>query len=51
MNLEYDIKPYKKIDGIYSPKLNKWEKFWVGFGRFVAEGLAGKWKVEFKIKF
>lgn len=53
MKLEYDVKPYKKVDGIYSKeeKLTKWQKFCVGFGKFVARGLAGKWEFKVTIKF
>ena len=53
MNLEYNVKPYKKIDGIYTPeeKLTKWQKFCISFGEFLAKGLAGRWEVKFKIKF
>lgn len=53
MILRQKVKPYKKIDGIYEEKENlvKWKKFLLGFGKFLAKGLAGKWEVNFKIKF
>lgn len=53
MNLEYKPLEYKKVDGIYEEKekLVKWKKFLLGFGKFLAKGLAGKWEVNFKIKF
>jgi hypothetical protein len=52
MNLE--SKPtYKKIDGIYSEeeKFTKWQKFCIGFGKFIGKGLAGKWEIKFTWKF
>jgi hypothetical protein len=53
MHLDCNTKLYKKIDGIYSPeeKLSKWQKFWLGLGKFMVRGLAGKWEINFKIKF
>ena len=53
MHLGYSTKPYKKVDGIYTPeeKLTKWEKFCAGLAKFVAKGLCGKWEINFKIKF
>lgn len=53
MNLSQEVKPYKRVDGIREEKekLNKWKKFLFCFGKFLAKGLAGKWEVNFKIKF
>ena len=53
MNLSQEVKPYKKVDGIYEEKekLVKWKKFLLSFGKFLAKGLAGKWEIGFKIKF
>ena len=53
MHLSQKVKTYKKVDGIYEEKekLVKWKKFLLGFGKFLAKGLTGKWEVNFKIKF
>ena len=53
MILSQKVKPYKEVDGIHKEKkkLDKWKKFLFGFGKFLAKGLAGKWEVNFKIKF
>lgn len=50
MNLEYKVKPYKKVDGIYSEaKVFSWRDLWLSIGKFFAKGVAGKW--ELKITF
>lgn len=51
MSSPFEVKPYKKIDGIHEEEIKGWDKFWVSFGKFFSQGLAGKWKIEFKIKF
>ena len=52
MKLSQEVKPYKKVDGIYAEEEpSKWQNFWIEVGRFFAEGLAGKWEIKFKIKF
>jgi hypothetical protein len=51
MNLSQEVKPYKKVDGIYSEEESKWQKFWYKLGSFFVRGVAGHWQVDFKIKF
>lgn len=53
MKLESKPFNYKKTDGIYSKedKLNKWQKFLLNFGIFLGKGAAGRWEINFKIKF
>lgn len=53
MNWESKPIEYKKVDGIREPEntLTKWQKFWIGLGKFVGKGLCGKWEFNFEIKF
>ena len=53
MNLESKPLEYKKIDGVYSheEKLTKWQKFCIGFGKFIGKGIFGRWELTFRIKF
>lgn len=53
MRISQDVKPYEKIDGIHDTVKNlpKWQRLWLGLGKFVAQGLAGKWQVKFTWKF
>jgi hypothetical protein len=51
MSSPFEVKPYKKVEGIHEEQLTKWERFCRAIGKFCAEGISGKWKIEFKIKF
>lgn len=47
MNLEYKVKPYKKVDGIYSePEVFSWRRFWCTLGKFFIKGATGKWELK-----